>query len=1345
MKNQPLRLLLLVLIQCFVIKGMAQDVQSAPIIDPFNLGKDNLGAISNSVNLFTGDVSLPMSLISIPGREDISINLSAMYSSANIENVVSVWNLDAPTGVIGLGWTLQQSQITVDNNQTAAREDDIYYLQENGNTVQLICTGINGGVRSYKTKRVSNKVITYTSSTERWDIIQENGTRYIYGNTAINGGSAIQWTTFFGNWIGNTNQSTLSRQGLVWNLSQKISVWGDLVTYNYNKSENSVGSGVMHTEASYLSTVIDSFGHEVDLVYGKKLAEEVMEPHTEQNEPDAFQERYENMYLDKILVRGDGAQYYEIDFKYTFYSAGSLTFGNNTKRLLASIMKVSTAGLQSPATKFAYLTSGPMAGAMSSVTTPNGGSVSFEYTPGGFVIPKSATDLTITAPAGYAEPRVFPQENYTVVTWRKLLSGNHDQNAEPIQVYAYSWNGEWVSTNLSSDIPSVQVKQLTGGGGYADQDFLVTTQKNFFALLAQDYSNTNFYYVYIWYKNENDNNKWTFYLSYMTFASGSTPANKSLFSGNNFVAVSDNYGNIFRYVWNGGTWNKTTVTESAGTHATFATDNYIISHNLVPSPDQINFYYLNETGTWSSAISMPCDWDSGSSPIPFPAYWSGSNSHAVVFPSSRNGFIYQWDNNYSNFTKVDKGFNYQSVKQIYMSESTLGIQTTSNLARAYRFNGNDWIDSGEKSISSYNTISCGFGDDMFLWYSPSNYSLFGPNTNSWQGPGLSYSSGTNVAGFNYYIYNSSLYYHKQDGSWNQASLAFPWADGAYSAPALPNYFINNGYIFFLKNGIVSGNYNLATETNRYYHTYKADASGSMFYLNGVNSVVLACNYTYFYDCTSLTLLRIDPKSNNLATFRDYPIDKITINDGLRNYFTSFKYEYSTAMTDPSRSIAQYNMVTSVQGSADANTTPFGYTQTYFFNGISDTELGDAFPNQNISAIYSASSNYKLLTGQVYRTKKYDASQTLVSQTDISFTAYLTTGYNGAVAFSVLTGGTSNTIDGVMKRTDYNYNVANQVSHQQDYTVSGTNQEIVDTYVTYGWEIYPNSLQAKNMLHLPYKISKSINNVPGTNQLTRYNENFTCTQCQGTIPVVYDQYTSTGSGVSTPPSNIGVYLDPDWYFQGMVSGRDATNGVEMEWKGKGLQYKSVIYDNLKRSAIASVSNAPASLVAYTSFEDAGKGNWSWSDGSINSGSAKTGNNYYSLGSGGMTKAGLNTYETYRVTFWAKTSGGSVTISGVGTQSLGTLSGWTLFQYTVSNQSSVTISLNGSTPVLIDEVSVVPNYAIIQTSTFHPIFGPTSKTDENGHTGYILYDGLGRTTNTVDEKSNILSNIIYNYQK
>lgn len=214
---------------------------------------------------------------------------------------------------------------------------------------------------------------------------------------------------------------------------------------------------------------------------------------------------------------------------------------------------------------------------------------------------------------------------------------------------------------------------------------------------------------------------------------------------------------------------------------------------------------------------------------------------------------------------------------------------------------------------------------------------------------------------------------------------------------------------------------------------------------------------------------------------------------------------------------------------------------------------------------------------------------------------------------------------------------------------------------------------------------------------------------------------------------------------MISQRDAYNGVETELVAKGQQRKVQIWDNYRRSVVAQVSNASLNQVAYAGFEDASKGNWAWgSDCTVASGTSKTGNFYLNLGTTGLSKSGLSTSDSYKVSFWASTSGGSVSITGVGTVSLGNTNGWALFQYTVSNVSSLTINLV-SGGVALDDVRILPAYGQMSTQTFHPLFGPTSIMDANNRSGFILYDQLGRSVNKVDENGNIISNVIYNIQK
>ena len=220
MNTRKLRCLLFVL--SIPIGAVAQSHQpSAPNINPFSLKPDNLGAIANSVNLFTGDLNLPLNMVSLPGRGGLSIELSISYSSFNIENQVDIWNLESPTGVLGLGWNLPYPTIIVDNKQTGARDDDEFYLMEGGSSNRLTCTGNSSGVKSYQARMSPNWVVTFTSSSEKWEITKDNGTKYIYGDSG-SGRNTVQWVIKWGNWIGSSKQLSNERQGLIWNLSESL-------------------------------------------------------------------------------------------------------------------------------------------------------------------------------------------------------------------------------------------------------------------------------------------------------------------------------------------------------------------------------------------------------------------------------------------------------------------------------------------------------------------------------------------------------------------------------------------------------------------------------------------------------------------------------------------------------------------------------------------------------------------------------------------------------------------------------------------------------------------------------------------------------------------------------------------------------------------------------------------------------------------------------------------------------------------------------------------------------------------------------------------------------------------
>ncbi|MEO1022911.1 MAG: RHS repeat-associated core domain-containing protein [Bacteroidota bacterium] len=277
----------------------------APEIHSFFLNPDLKGAGQNSVNLYSGDVNLPVNLLSIQGRGGLGANVSAFYTS-NIQHQRDIWALEAPTSILGLGWSMNYDRIVVDHKNTGTVHDDDFYLVSGGSSNPLIMTsstGANGGTKTFETKNYQFWKITYYKPDERWEIIKEDGTTYIFGGGRVLGpdgrnytstGNSIQWGVKWRNWIGSSMRTSGQQQhAIAWNLSAVRNTWGDELTYTYLAVEEAVGrygqpdniEPKKHTKASYLQSITTPEGQQARFVYGDKSPDEYTDPHQELGEP----------------------------------------------------------------------------------------------------------------------------------------------------------------------------------------------------------------------------------------------------------------------------------------------------------------------------------------------------------------------------------------------------------------------------------------------------------------------------------------------------------------------------------------------------------------------------------------------------------------------------------------------------------------------------------------------------------------------------------------------------------------------------------------------------------------------------------------------------------------------------------------------------------------------------------------------------------------------------------------------------------------------------------------------------------------------------------------------------
>jgi len=193
----------------------------------------------------------------------------------------------------------------------------------------------------------------------------------------------------------------------------------------------------------------------------------------------------------------------------------------------------------------------------------------------------------------------------------------------------------------------------------------------------------------------------------------------------------------------------------------------------------------------------------------------------------------------------------------------------------------------------------------------------------------------------------------------------------------------------------------------------------------------------------------------------------------------------------------------------------------------------------------------------------------------------------------------------------------------------------------------------------------------------------------------------------------------------VTGRDGVPG-------------SYIWDYANKEPIAKVVNATVDQVAYTSFEADGNGSWTIPSTARDT-AAMTGNHSYNLGNGAISRSGLNSSNTYVVSYWSKQNT-AYTLSGTTSTLKGkTIRGWTYFEHTVKGVSSLTIS-GGSN---IDELRLYPSTAQMTTYTYRPGVGISSQCDVGNRITYYFYDSLGRLHHLKDQDGNIVKTVDYHY--
>lgn len=186
--------------------------------------------------------------------------------------------------------------------------------------------------------------------------------------------------------------------------------------------------------------------------------------------------------------------------------------------------------------------------------------------------------------------------------------------------------------------------------------------------------------------------------------------------------------------------------------------------------------------------------------------------------------------------------------------------------------------------------------------------------------------------------------------------------------------------------------------------------------------------------------------------------------------------------------------------------------------------------------------------------------------------------------------------------------------------------------------------------------------------------------------------------------------------------------------------ALIWGYQKSEIISETENAQADQIAYSSFEEGGKGNWTYNDSAVklSESDCVTGKYVYDFSlSGQISKTGLPA-DTYIVTYWSKRA---CVVNGTGPEVTGKANakGWILYLHKVASSNGTVII--SSANAIIDELKLYPAGAMMKTYTHLPLVGITSLVDKNDLIQYFDYDGLQRLKNIKDQNAFILKNFTY----
>lgn len=1000
----------------------AQQQSTTPDLKMFQMGAEGASA-ADSVNLFRGDVIFPLNLLSLENRGGLKTTIALSYGSA-VEQAVGTINQAAPTGIVGLGWSLPFEMILLDFQGSGSPNDDSYYLANSeGGRSRLWSTGQSAvgtaeELWTFELESFHFQLISYSPAKQLWTLIEADGSTRIYGADVANGDSpnalrtAIKWGGVTGNWTGASSRTQGQESfTIAWNLAKVVNAWGDEIIYTYSAfadDEIEIGGagGLAYTRASYLQTIADPTGRTITFNYLPKIYDlapnqngvmirEYEPPHSLQGSgPWPYQDRFETRFLDNITVKQTQDNVTSVITSLRFGYSVDLLADTSTipgdqaylyKRYLRTITAVSASGKLMPGPKFDYYTGEETAGdvhrgALKTMTQASGGTINYHYDRQ--AIPGTALDLTITA----SEPcwvsgqlRFFPGADCIV------LVGYNQPASSQLTVTIYEWNGQWLSSQpiqanlpFNADLTTLQVN-------FGEDCFAVSVTG------AQANGVVNAWAVHRVFGRYGE---WqSTALSLPTVGAAGT---YQLGVGNSFVVSAvAGQSTINLWTWDprGKVWtasNYYVPTGSAGEWVLNAgVDFFTLCQYQPGQPLVLSLYYLDlATLIWCATPTVLDNiqnyfWDSkypklsltSSQTVAVATFITSVDTAAKTFNYLSN--TYSWDSHFvvSGAPQTVPGVNIplNTVEPVLTAIATPTL--VGNAANLSRFDGVDWITTSMGNFNQGSAVAnFTYAGDLAVGVSGAQNCVAAFNPSLGQFTTLSPSVGDQgptapTANGNIISVRNTLFQQLNDGSLQ--NLGPMLGDAVVVANQATNGYLayaqsdGSSYVLLVKNNVVEP-VPVAITTGKAFVLPGVDGSNAPgMWLVGPQSFVSFVGAT-LDNASQFTLHRVLDQQVGGAV-SNFAVTAVVALDGLGGQqAVAFDYSQGNGTVGPYGLASQYDKVIAIVGSDTITATPHGTTTNYFYNGMD-------------SANAPADLLYSTLSGTLWKSEARDNHGTLVAQ------------------------------------------------------------------------------------------------------------------------------------------------------------------------------------------------------------------------------------------------------------------------------------------------------------------------------------------------------------------------------